>query len=256
MYHEIDFPSVSAQKFAAIRSSMALSPKSSSFQTLHNLESNPATHSWGFWKNPEQTEGFLFHPLDLRTMPPAIYNLLPNVPTLLISECCLCYLPAATAEQVLRNFTQLIPTIGIILYEPTNPTSPFGQTMASNLRARNLYMPTLHAYPNLTTQYARLSAAGFSTAQNGADILWLWKNWVSEEEKERISGLEMLDEMEEFELLSKHYTVVWGWRETVGGRAFGGWRSDCKGETAYPPQADGADVPIPSIEEDREMADA
>lgn len=46
-----------------------------------------------------------------------------------------------------------------------------------------------------------------------ADTEFIWRVWVSEEEKERVGGLEMLDELEELELLLRHYCVCWGWRD-------------------------------------------
>lgn len=36
---------------------------------------------------------------------------------------------------------------------------------------------------------------------------------MSEAEKERVAGLEMLDEHEELDLLLMHYCVAWGWRD-------------------------------------------
>lgn len=41
----------------------------------------------------------------------------------------------------------------------------------------------------------------------------LWKSLISEDEKLRVAGLEMVDEVEEWELLAAHYCVAWGWRE-------------------------------------------
>lgn len=253
LYHEIDFPAVSRQKLAAIRSSKGLSPRGSSFQILHHVvpELNPDKYMWGFFRDGVmKTEGYLFHPVDLRK-PFRIDNLRTDVPTLLISECCLCYLGATEAQNAIQYFTNLIPTIGIAIYEPTNPTSEFGRQMFANLASRRLYMPTVHEYPTMQKQMERLNQAGFVTAQTGADVLWLWKNWVSEEEKERISGLEMLDELEEWELLAKHYTVVWGWREWLQDKGvFQAWMDVCKGEIPYPETE-----PEVEVESDEDMSD-
>ena len=47
-------------------------------------------------------------------------------------------------------------------------------------------------------------------------------------EKERVGRCEMLDELEEWVLLARHYAVVWGWRNGEGegvdvfGRAWSG----------------------------------
>jgi [phosphatase 2A protein]-leucine-carboxy methyltransferase len=237
LYHEIDFPSVSAQKFAAMRSSAILSPVGSSFSVLHGYaqpQIGPDKVRWGFFRDGAiQREGYLFHPIDLRNSPFRIEGLLTDIPTLLISECCLCYLSVGGAQSVIQTFTDAISDLGIILYEPTNPIDAFGRTMFANLAARGLYMPTVHEYPTLASQYARLSQAGFYI-QTGADVNWLWQNWVSEEEKERVSRLEMLDELEEWELLAAHYTVVWAWQGgNLNPGAFMRWRDMCPGQRPY-----------------------
>ena len=50
----------------------------------------------------------------------------------------------------------------------------------------------------------------------------LWATGVNETEKERIGGLEMMDEVEEWNLLASHYCVVWSWR---GGEDKETWKS-------------------------------
>ncbi len=42
----------------------------------------------------------------------------------------------------------------------------------------------------------------------------LWEDWITAKEKERVAELEMVDEVEEWRLLAKHYCVVWGSRGT------------------------------------------
>ncbi len=243
LYHEIDFPAVSKNKLAAIRYSKKLSPIGSGFFTLHTPRDpiDPEKNRWGFYRNePVNTDGYFFHPIDLRKMPPRIDDLQTgDVPTLLISECCLCYLSPEEAQSVIRTFSNLIPNLGIVIYEPTNPNSEFGKVMAQNLAMRGLSMPTIQKYPTLQSQLARLRDAGFLHSQNGADILWLWNNWVPPYEKERIADLELVDEVEEWELLAKHYTVTWGWRELGSQGHFTEWKTNCLGQIQYPKPSKG-----------------
>ena len=44
----------------------------------------------------------------------------------------------------------------------------------------------------------------------------IWQKWLRDDEKERIAGLEFLDELEELDMLLKHYCVAWGWRDGKG----------------------------------------
>jgi [phosphatase 2A protein]-leucine-carboxy methyltransferase len=215
LYHEIDFPDISAQKLATIRSSASLSPLHTSFEVLHKEqpEEDPKNNRWGFFKNADEDEGYLFHPIDMRRSGWIINNLLPNAPTLLISECCLCYMTSQQASSVVSEFTRQIHTLGIVIYEPTKPNDDFGKVMFQNLASRGLTMPTVADYPSLESQMERLRSWGFDGGQNGADTDWLWKNWMPAEEKQRVNQLEMLDEVEEWELLAQHYLITWGWKD-------------------------------------------
>lgn len=168
------------------------------------------------------------HPIDLRSLassadapeqnaqPTSLAGLDCSLPTLLISECCLVYLHPAAADEVLNYFTHLFSAetpLGLVIYEPFNPFDSFGEVMVSNLAARGIVLQTLQKYHSLDVQKARLKSHGFSSAE-AADVDFLWENWITAKEKERIAELEMIDEVEEWRLLAKHYCVVWGSRGT------------------------------------------
>jgi len=56
-----------------------------------------------------------------------------------------------------------------------------------------------------------LRASGFESIHAG-DIDFLHNNWITDDELARIAKLELLDEVEEFQLLAKHYCLVCGER--------------------------------------------
>jgi [phosphatase 2A protein]-leucine-carboxy methyltransferase len=216
VYHELDFAANTTAKVARIRGSPRLR----------------LCFGDGELDGPSQSElhtpNYHLHALDLRTLDGgASPVLLPGLdlllPTLLISECCLVYLPAASADAVVQYFTTVFPTstpLGLVLYEPINPFDAFGKVMVANLAARGIVLQTLHKYGSLDGQRARLRGHGFVAGQAAADVRFLWERWVEEKEKGRVSGLEMMDEVEEFELLARHYCVAWGCR---GEAAWEGW---------------------------------
>ena len=179
----------------------------------------------------------------------------PQMPTLLISECCLCYLSDEEATRVLKSFCHFIPNLAVALYEPTNPIDDFGKMMISNLNARGLSMPTVHAYPTLDDQKSRLRNIGFAHGQEAADVDWLWENWITPEEKQRVNSLEMMDEIEEWQLLARHYSVVWAWQEAnPGNRAIKSWGRRLPGmqnrrEPAAPLPDDDEDIDADLIDE-------
>ena len=183
------------------------------------------------------------HPIDLRTLqppstsnpqPPVIPNLDPSLPTLLISECCLVYLSPSHADAILEYFVRhvfssppltsssssssssplfapLTTPLGIILYEPIRPSDPFGKVMVSNLAQRGIYLQTLQRYSSLRKQKRRLKRLGFKTGQGAADVDYVFEHWLAQQEQERVARLEMLDEVEEWRLLARHYCVAWAW---------------------------------------------
>lgn len=223
IYHEIDFPSNTAAKLASIHRHPQLHAK---------LDQNVAL---GQSESSYYSKTYNVHALDLRALastsdmpPPELPNLHPSTPTVLLSEMCLIYLQPSTVSAIIKSFlSTYLPAqtpVSLILYEPILPNDAFGRTMISNLATRNIYLPTLIAYPELGDQRARLKTYGFVDGYKAVDTEFVWRGWVREDEKERVAGLEMLDELEELELLLRHYCIAWGWRdggEGVFSRAWG-----------------------------------
>ncbi|KAK4693927.1 hypothetical protein P7C71_g3560, partial [Lecanoromycetidae sp. Uapishka_2] len=226
IYHELDFPENTAQK---------LKPVYSLSEFCGHCE--PPT---GFLDSTLERDTFLsknycVHPVDLRSLdaalpPPCSFRTIDKeLPTLIISECCLCYLTPAAADTVALYFTKhFFPDttpLGLVLYEPIKPNDPFGKVMVSNLAARGIVLQTLRKYGSLEAQGARMKSYGFETS-GGADINTLWRKCVDEKEKERVAELEMVDEVEEWELLAGHYCVAWAWRGNE--ELWQGWRNMAK----------------------------
>ncbi|KAK2739656.1 carboxy methyl transferase for protein phosphatase 2A [Myotisia sp. PD_48] len=230
VYHELDFPANTSTKIAKILSSPSLlqALRIPTRDQISVSENNDALHS----------KHFHIHPVDLRSLSAGgpLQAVDTTLPTLLISECCLIYLSPVEAINVISYFTNTLfpPSTGdhdendgndkqtktemttplaLIIYEPFRPDDPFGRTMVANLAARGIKLQTLHRYGTPDAQRNRLREHGFLGGQRVADVDFIWENWVSQDEKDRVAGLEMLDEIEEWALLAKHYCVAWGWRE-------------------------------------------
>ncbi|KAK0627746.1 S-adenosyl-L-methionine-dependent methyltransferase [Immersiella caudata] len=225
LYYEIDFPTITAKKLATVRTFPPLCV------ILSVIENTPS--SWTAYSKTNPTNKLICHGIDLRDLaqpqplsqpqdPPALpqpqtplSHLLPSIdtslPTILLSECCLCYLPTPATTSILSLFTSAIPNLAITIYEPILPSDPFGRMMVSNLAARGIRMPTLEAYQAPADEERRLKEAGFEEVRV-MTVERIWQGWVSQEEKERVDGLEGLDEVEEWILLAGHYIVAWGWR--------------------------------------------
>jgi [phosphatase 2A protein]-leucine-carboxy methyltransferase len=251
IYHEIDFSANTAAKIKFIRAAPLLQRTLGigSAQNVSISDSGDALHS----------PTYHLHPVDLRTLaasasattsqspsspnptekdqPPCpLQGVDPTLPTLLISECCLVYLSPRDATDVVEYFTKILFSasvpLGLIIYEPIRPDDAFGRTMVANLATRGIQLQTLHEYASLEAQRRRLREHGLDSGQAAADIDFIWERWVNEAEKERVAGLEMLDEVEEWQLLARHYCVAWGWRSGTGEDTgvFDGWK-DIEGQT-------------------------
>ena len=248
VYHELDFLDVTARKAERIKKWEVLSQmlvpgaeeEEEGISTPIPAERHPRRDpakpvkidaSNGTVTSPD----YYLHAIDIRTLKPDLPTPpLPNsidttLPTLIISECCLIYLSPQEADAILTFFTSTFTSshpLAIILYEPIGSDDAFGKVMIQNLATRGIVLKTLKKYSTLLRQKERLRLLGFKGGQAAGDVDWIFENWVSSIEKERLARLEMLDEVEEWKLLAKHYCVVWGWRNGVGQDAeWEGWKN-------------------------------
>ncbi|KAL4779626.1 S-adenosyl-L-methionine-dependent methyltransferase [Aspergillus varians] len=232
VYHEIDFAVNNVAKIKAVRGIPLLQSVLGRADEVVISDAGDELHS----------PVYHIHAVDLRTLARGegegdrghrLQEIVDTtLPTLLLSECCLVYLSPDEAAGVVRYFTHtLFPvsgsgagseTLALVLYEPIRPDDAFGRTMVANLATRGIQLQTLHRYASLGAQRRRFREQGFDGGQAAADVDFLWEKWVAEDEKERVAGLEMLDEMEEWKLLAQHYCIAWGWRD--GSTRFNGWR--------------------------------
>ena len=233
IYHEIDFQTNTTQKLHPIKKFSELCAHIGS-PVIFSHSTNPSEM---YNDDTLHADQYHVHPVDLRTLDssrpaPRSFDFIDTgLPTLIISECCLCYLPPAAADTVALYFTQhFFPEatpVGLILYEPIHPNDSFGKTMVSNLAARGIVLQTLKKYGSLEAQAARMKSYGLQST-GGASVKDLWDKGVEEKEKERVAGLEMVDEVEEWELLAGHYCVAWGWRGEPEDELWEGWKGMAK----------------------------
>lgn len=219
-YVEVDFPELTKIKKAAIASlddlqrivgvegKLKETTVINSKEDFIGLSSNLLTnryHLIGYdIRNSEKTgsEEFLFLDRD--------------VPTLVISECVLCYLSPPDFVGVLKFWRSFLKRVACVLFDPMSLDDGFGATMTSNLNNRGLDMQTFRAFPNLEARRALLEAElGFKAyltdmaavgSFNGLDTPL---SWLKTTELARISRLEMMDEVEEIILMLRHYSLIY-----------------------------------------------
>lgn len=149
-----------------------------------------------------------------------------NCPTLVISECCICYLSQIDSNNVIKFWTKNLNNGEFLIYEPLGgsdtftqiePSSKYGEVMVKNLICRGIEMPTLMIYGTVESQIQRFETLLKNTSiitpgDNFSvwckDMKWVYDNQLDSDEIDRISRLEMLDEMEELNLINSHYCLI------------------------------------------------
>ncbi|KAK9382619.1 S-adenosyl-L-methionine-dependent methyltransferase [Kockiozyma suomiensis] len=239
IYHELDFAVSARAKAVLVRRHSQLNSVLDPERTVYNIP-EPARSSFAAFTAaktqrsshlPSSTveaaltsPNYYIHGLDLRSLTSsssilALPGLDPSLSTLIISECCLCYLEPAEADLVLSSILSVFssspstaaspsPQLGIVSYEPFSLSDSFGKVMVQNLASRGISIPAMIAFPTLRAQLDRLRNLGFTIA-SGADVKFIHDIWIDDSDRQRIDSLEVLDEREEFDLLAKHYGVYW-----------------------------------------------
>ncbi|KAF9317202.1 hypothetical protein BG003_001067 [Podila horticola] len=165
-YFEIDFQESSAKKAATIKKNKAFT----------DVIGDPDLKV-GLGGTELYSKDYCLLSGDLREFEDAILPKLraqgfdTSLPTLFLSECVLIYIEPRDSDAIVDWVGANMAASLFVVYEQINPTDAFGAMMLRNLKARNIELPGIHAYP--------------------------------------ISSLEIFDEVEEWQLLANHYCVAW-----------------------------------------------
>lgn len=138
-------------------------------------------------------------------------------PTLILSECVFCYLESYETDSIIKFFNSNFQDCTIINYDPIGgeSTDEYGSIMVNNLSSRGIEMPSLIKYGTIEKQYNRLKdIISNQTGSNKSDVKiklsdlkFINHHWFPDSEISRVSRLEFLDELEEINLINKHYLI-------------------------------------------------
>jgi len=95
------------------------------------------------------------------------------------------------------------------VYEQTQPHTPFGKQMVSNLQLRGCPLLGIHDYPSRDSQVPRYKSLGWGSVDSWT-MNQVFNRWCFADQAEfkRVVRLELLDEVEEFQLIQDHYMVL------------------------------------------------
>lgn len=134
-YIEIDFDELTSRKIMHIRKSAMLSSK---------LDDNVVIEAGG---SRLLSSKYTILPADLRMVD---LNALVNpyidytLPTLVLCECVLVYMPQEASNRILRSFGELFNDVLVLVYEMTGVNDKFGQTMLKNLKVSTVLQHIRH----------------------------------------------------------------------------------------------------------------
>jgi len=134
-----------------------------------------------------------------------------NLPTLILTECVLVYLPPEKTTNLLSWFTSKFTSSFVVNYEQVNLHTRFAQVMIESLRHHNCDLLGKDACYSLDTQKQRFVDCGFSAA--GAVNVWDAYENLPYETRVKIEKIEFLDEFEVMKQLLEHYCVAWAWKD-------------------------------------------
>ena len=167
---------------------------------------------------------------DLRGHPSSLFEKLSDpfhgydrsIPTIFVMECVIMYLPDKASWNLLRylagNGAEANSSfVAIAMYDPIPSNDRFGQVMLGNLQKRGITgqkhqdgVLSLEKTRTLSDHLAKLTKSGFDVAV-GCNMMDAYDHGiVSIDDRRRAARCEMLDELEEFILLMRHYCLCVG----------------------------------------------
>ncbi len=217
-YFEVDFENSCKIKKYAILSSEELCKALFITKTEEKL---PTNHN-EFVTQSSSLESDCYHLIacDLRTLKdrkdalPSSFDW--NKKTLVLSECCICYMGTEDSNNLLLSLKQNLSQGIFLVYDPMggekSNESRYGEVMVRNLRTRGIEMPNLMVYNTIEKQHQRFLQFGLCNSNLiVCDMRFVYENWIPRDEIFRVSKLEMLDELEELNLINSHYALILGW---------------------------------------------
>lgn len=151
---------------------------------------------------------------DLRNDPKILVERLKSqginlqAPTLIINECFQMYMPEDDCQNLYSYLVHAFSRVYLCSYEPILGSDPFGRVMEDNLRRAKMIdsESNLVQVRTLEDYLRRYRSLGLSSV--GCDMLSAYETVLTPEQRRNANQCELLDEMEEWMLIMRHYCFV------------------------------------------------
>ncbi|XP_037319745.2 leucine carboxyl methyltransferase 1 [Pungitius pungitius] len=208
-FFEVDFPTVVARKIHNIKTKLPLSKP---------LIETHSTDSLLLDAHSLDSDRYCIIGADLRDVSSLDdklkkFQLNPELPTLLLSECVLVYMTPSQSSNVVRWAAETFHTAMFINYEQVNMGDRFGQVMVENLQRRQCSLAGVEACRSLDSQKERFLKTGWEHA-DALDMMAVYSR-LPHADMERIESLEFLDEKELLQQLLQHYSICWASKDKL-----------------------------------------
>ncbi|XP_066545264.1 leucine carboxyl methyltransferase 1 [Amia ocellicauda] len=208
-YFEVDFPMIVARKIHNIKTKPPLS------KPIVETHSTDALLIDG---HSLDSDRYCIIGADLRDLPGLeeklkAFQLKPELPTLLVSECVLVYMTPEQSATLARWAANTFPTAMFINYEQVNMADRFGQVMIENLQRRQCNLAGVEVCRSLDSQKDRFLTTGWERA-DALDMMAVYSA-LPQDDVARIEQLEFLDERELLQQLLQHYSICWATKDQL-----------------------------------------
>jgi [phosphatase 2A protein]-leucine-carboxy methyltransferase len=132
-----------------------------------------------------------------------------DVNTLFVMECVQMYLSESDSRYLLSTITRLCEAPSLIIFDPIIQNDQFGQVMVNNLLRAGVTNPNMSLLKtrSLACQMKKLREGGFQYVR-GCDFYDAYESVLKNEDRRKANSVEMLDEIEEWILIMKHYCLI------------------------------------------------
>jgi hypothetical protein len=120
----------------------------------------------------------------------------------------LVYIEKKEADKLCSSLGSALKDAVWVTYDMISPYDAFGKVMANNLRSAGYKVPGFTEFHDLNLQMKRFLDCESWDLATSIKMLDAYEKLINKEEKQRISKLEIFDEIEEWGLLMSHYCLT------------------------------------------------